>query len=117
MADFKAFRMLPDATGDASDELYYVVDYDIPAHPTIRSRFYRAIHRWLKDNWGRRGCYIGKSTQSVIITDDPEFAQVVFDAALKVGGRVRLYIAKPVTEESVATGVASPKLIEAEARA
>ena len=116
MAGFNAFRVL-DATGVASEgELYYVVDYDLPAYSTVRSRFYRAIRRWLKENKGR-GRYVGRSTQSVIITDDPEFAQVVFDEALKAGGRVRLYIAKPITEVSVATGVASPKLVEAEVRA
>ncbi|PUA34226.1 MAG: hypothetical protein B9J98_01145 [Candidatus Terraquivivens tikiterensis] len=87
-----------DASRDASDEgeLYYVVDYDIPRDPTIRSRFYRAIRRWLAEN--RRGFYTWRSTQSVIITDDSEYAQVVFEAAARVSGKARIYIAIPVTK-------------------
>lgn len=77
-------------------ELYYVVDYDIPKDPTIRSRFYRTIRRWLAEN--RRGFYTWRSTQSVIITDDPEYAQVIFEAAARVSGKARIYIAIPVTK-------------------
>lgn len=76
------------------DQYVYVVDYDIPKSPRLRSRFYRAINRYLTDV--KHNGYTKYSTQSVIITNDPNFADYVFNMAINVGGRARLYLAKQI---------------------
>lgn len=72
----------------------YVVEYDIPQAPKLRQRFYRAIHRYLEEE----GSFWKWSTQSVVITDDPNFAEYVFNQAIRVGGKARLYLAKPLRD-------------------
>ena len=76
------------------DGFTYVVEYDIPQNPKLRQRFYRAIHRYLEEE----GSFWKWSTQSVVITDDPNFADYVFNQAIQVGGRARLYLARPLRD-------------------
>jgi len=70
----------------------WVVDYDIPSNPTIRSRFYRCIHRHAK----ARGILNMRSTKSVIITEDELFARFVYEKAIELGGKAHLYIARRI---------------------
>jgi len=74
------------------DARVYVVEYDIPAVPKIRMRFYREIRQFL-DNGEKLAKY---STQSVIITEDEALAKMIYLIASKYG-RSRLYKAYPIT--------------------
>ena len=76
------------------DGFSFVVEYDIPAEPRLRSRFYRAIRRYLADS-GKLGMW---STQSVLITDDLDLADFVFSKALEVGGKARIYVARRIRD-------------------
>jgi len=60
----------------------WIVDYDLP-EGSERRRFYRAIQAYLKahDSEHTRDW----STQSVVITDDKEFAEFVYQEAIKLG--------------------------------
>jgi len=60
----------------------WIVDYDLP-EGSERRRFYRAIQAYLKahDSEHTRDW----STQSVVITDDKEFADFVYAAASQLG--------------------------------
>ena len=68
------------------EDAWYIVDYDLPA-THIRKRFYRAVRRYLLANnvepydW---------STQSVVFTQDREFALFVYQQASSLG-RAHLY--------------------------
>lgn len=76
------------------DGFAYVVEYDIPAAPKLRQRFYRAIRRYMEEE----GSFWRWSTQSVVITDDPNFADYVFNQVIRVGGKARLYLARPLRD-------------------
>jgi len=73
-------------------DFVWVVDYDIPSNPTIRSRFYRYIHRHAR----ARGISNMRSTRSVIITRDELFARFVYQKAIELGGKAHLYLAKRI---------------------
>jgi hypothetical protein len=73
------------------DGRVYVVEYDIPAVPKIRMRFYREIRQFL-DNGEKLAKY---STQSVIITDDEALAKMIYLIASKYG-KSRIYRAYPI---------------------
>lgn len=69
----------------------YIVDYDISVEASSRRRFYRHIKTWLRDHTGAADT--NWSTQSVIITDNREFADFVYTEASQVG-RAHMYEAK-----------------------
>jgi uncharacterized protein YjbI with pentapeptide repeats len=74
-------------------ETYFIVDYDLPVNNSRRS-FYRHIKSWLKKH-GSRGTIAKWSSQSVIITQDKEFAKFVFEQAALLG-HANLYEARLV---------------------
>ena len=83
----------------AEDGRVYVVEYDIPESPRLRMRFYRRLRKLL-------GKGIAKySTQSVVVTPDRSLAETVFQTALEVSGRVRLYEAKLLRDYQLVIGV------------
>jgi len=84
------------------DGRVYVVEYDIPAIPRIRMRFYREIRQFL-DNGEKLTRY---STQSVIITEDEVFAKAIYIIATKYG-KARLYKAYPI-EYDIAPELVTP---------
>jgi len=68
----------------------WIVDYDLPAD-NRRRRFYRAIADWMAEHVGT---HVTKwSTWSVVITDNPEFADFVYQEAKKIG-RAHMYKAE-----------------------
>ena len=69
---------------------WWVVDYDLPAGPPgVRRSFYRAVKRYLRETKG-----IGDwSTQSVLVTQDKDFAEFVWGEAVK-RGRAHIYKAR-----------------------
>jgi len=70
--------------------LMYLVDYDLTIDDR-RHNFYRAVSRYRKE------CELekeGRSTGSVIVTDDLEFAWFVYREALNVGGTAHVYRAE-----------------------
>ena len=76
-------------------ETFWIVDYDLPANSSRRRQFYRAVARYLKEHnvtpetkW---------STQSVVITPDKEFAELVFDLASHVG-QAHIYKGELISE-------------------
>lgn len=73
-------------------ETFFIVDYDLP-QGSSRRRFYRHIQKYLQDNNIDSGS--SWSTQSVVITDDEEFAEVVYAEASQVG-RCHMYKAKRI---------------------
>jgi len=73
-------------------DFVWVVDYDIPSNSTLRSKFYRCIHRHAE----ARGILNVWSTRSVIITKDELFARFVYQKAIELGGKAHLYIAKRI---------------------
>ncbi len=70
----------------------YIVDYDLPAD-NIRRRFYRSMERYRRDHGMEK---TGKSTQSVIITQDEKFAHFIHGEALAVGGKASIWRATRV---------------------
>lgn len=70
----------------------WIVDYDLPQNSS-RRRFYRAIQAWLRDH--NVTPVTSWSTQSVVITDDKEFAEFVYQEAIKLG-RAHMYRAKKI---------------------
>ena len=83
----------------AEDGRVYVVEYDIPDSPRLRMRFYRNIRKYLGNGIARY------STQSVVVTRDRSLADTIFQAALEVSGRVRLYEAKLLRDYQLVIGV------------
>lgn len=73
----------------------YIVEYDLP-NDFRRKRFYRAIRRYLRlhnvddTEW---------STQSVVFTEDEDFAWYVHRQALKIGGTSHVYEARRLDDE------------------
>lgn len=68
----------------------YVVDYDIPALPRIRMRFYRELQKLMN------GEYLANySTRSVLITKDEMLAKIIYITAKKYG-KARIYAGYPV---------------------
>ena len=74
------------------NDIIWIVDYDIPSSSTVRSRFYRCIHRHAR----ARGILNMRSTRSVIITRDEMFARFVYEKAIELGGKAHLYLAKRI---------------------
>jgi len=70
----------------------WIVDYDLP-QGNIRRNFYRRVSKRLQQ-MGDTGV-TGWSTQSVVITDDPDFAELVYEEAIKIG-KAHLYKAEKV---------------------
>ena len=60
----------------------WIVDYDLP-QGNGRRAFYRAVQGWLREHV--TGETTGWSTQSVVITEDQEFAEFVYAEAQKQG--------------------------------
>lgn len=60
----------------------YIVDYDLPAD-NRRKRFYRAVHKYRKERNLKK---TGFSSQSVIFTQDLDFAEFIYSMARRVGG-------------------------------
>lgn len=60
----------------------FIVDYDLP-QGSSRRRFYRAVQKWLREH--NVTAETGWSTQSVVITDEQEFAEFVYAQASHVG--------------------------------
>ena len=95
-----------------NDGVVYVVDYDIPAVPKIRMRFYREIRELLHK--GEK--YARYSTQSVLITNDEALAKSVYLIAKKYG-RARIYRAHEIVYEVEPEHVTPVTRLIAEARA
>jgi hypothetical protein len=70
----------------------WIVDYDLP-QGNSRRNFYRRVRNQLLQ-MGDTGV-TGWSTQSVVITDDRDFAELVYEEAVKIG-RAHLYKAEKV---------------------
>jgi len=70
----------------------YIVDYDLP-DDNRRRRFYRAIPRYLRDNYLEDA---GKSSQSVMITKNEKFARFIHQEALAVGGTATVWRATKI---------------------
>lgn len=73
----------------------YIVDYDLPADHR-RKRFYRAVHRYLRERMIED---TGWSTQSVVITKSEDFAWYVYHSARIVGGVAHVYEARLLKEQ------------------
>lgn len=70
----------------------YIVDYDLSlSHPTQRRAFYRAVHKILKTV----SCETGWSTQSVIVIEDRDIAESIFELARGLGS-VHIYKATKI---------------------
>ncbi len=69
------------------DVAMFFVDYDLPQHHS-RRQFYRAIHRYRREHFMEE---TGWSTQSVVITESKDFAYLVYQEALKVGGKAHIW--------------------------
>jgi len=82
-------------TGQVGHYDWYLVEYDLPTD-NRRKRFYRAVHRYLRDFVEAS---TGWSSQSVVITKDKNFAWFVFREARKVGGLVHIYEARRIDHE------------------
>ena len=74
------------------NDIIWIVDYDIPSSSTVRSKFYRYIHRHAR----ARGILNMRSTRSVIITRDEIFARFVYEKAIELDGKAHLYLAKRI---------------------
>ena len=73
----------------------YIIDYDLSmVHNNARRRFYREVHRFLKDR-NVAGETSGWSTQSVLVTEDLEFAEFVYGLASELGA-AHLYRAEKI---------------------
>ena len=65
----------------------YIVDYDLPKDNRRRA-FYRSMERYRRiHSMGETG----KSSQSVIITQDEKFAHFIHGEALAVGGKASIW--------------------------
>ena len=78
--------------GDPSITIF-IVDYDLDmVRNSERRQFYRCVHKFLKhrnvtpETW---------STQSVLVTEDLEFAEFVYASAIKLG-HAHIYEAKRI---------------------
>jgi len=78
--------------GEVEAGAVWIVDYDLP-EGWERRRFYRAVHGWLREHV--TGETTGWSTQSVVITEDKEFAEFVYEKAIKLG-KAHIYRAQKV---------------------
>lgn len=76
-------------------QMKYVVEYDLPVD-SRRLRFYRGIKRYLRDHFMEE---TGWSTQSVVFTENVDFAKYVFMMARKVGGTSHIYEARRIDDE------------------
>ena len=72
-----------------------MVEYDLPAD-NRRKRFYRAVRRYLRENYSDEA---GWSTQSVVFTKSEDFAWHVYREARKVGGTSHIYEARRLNTE------------------
>lgn len=73
----------------------YIVDYDLSmVHNNARRRFYRQVHKFLKVR-NVTGETSGWSTQSVLVTEDSEFAEFVYALASNLG-QAHLYKAEKI---------------------
>lgn len=72
-----------DCHGRGDEMPTYIVDYDLRmVHNSARRQFYRSIQRFLKD---RNVAPETWSTQSVLVTEDLEFAEFVYGLASELG--------------------------------
>lgn len=85
-------REILDKDRDVTPETVWIVDYDLPQNSN-RRRFYRRIQAWLRDHDVIDGT--GWSTQSVVVTDDKEFAEFVYAEASQLG-KAHLYKAEKI---------------------
>lgn len=61
----------------------YICDYDLTlSRPSERRGFYRSVHKFLKN---RNVSPETWSTQSVLVTEDLQFAEFVYGLASKLG--------------------------------
>jgi len=95
-----------------NDGVVYVVDYDIPAIPKIRMRFYREIRQLLHNG----DKYARYSTQSVLITEDEILAKSIYMIAKKYG-KARIYRAYEIVYEVEPELVTPVRRLIADARA
>ena len=65
----------------------YIVDYDLPKG-NRRRRFYRSMERYRRVHDMEK---TGKSSQSVIITQNEKFAHFIRGEARKVGGKATIW--------------------------
>ena len=75
-------------------DFWFIVDYDLPTGRD-RLRFYRALKKLLKE-YVALGSF---STESVFITDDYGLAKQVYNLALGVGGKSRIYLAFQIHDD------------------
>ena len=73
--------------GQVSQVKVYMVEYDLPADAR-RKRFYRRIRRYFRLHYMDPE---GWSTQSVVITENRNFAWYVWREARGVGGTAHIY--------------------------
>jgi len=74
-------------TGVTTGAIYWIVDWDLPKFPTLRTRLWR----WIV----RQGKRYRKSSESVIATQDEGFARRLYQAAWLAGAtRVSIYRAE-----------------------
>ena len=73
----------------------FIVDYDLPTD-SRRKRFYRRVRRYLENRWMDPTEW---STQSVVITEDRDFAMFVWRAARAVGGLAHIYEGRNIDPE------------------
>ena len=73
----------------------YVVDYDIPStgNQARRIAFYRAVHRLLKEHYGRE---VKLSSQSCYFTEDEELANNFLELVSRYSRRCNLHRAVKV---------------------
>jgi hypothetical protein len=73
----------------------YVVDYDIPStgNQARRIAFYRAVHRLLKEHYGKE---VKLSSQSCYFTEDKELAEKFLELVSGYSNRCNLYRAVKV---------------------
>ena len=80
----------------AKQPLTYIVDYDLSTRDgTLRRRFYRALERYRRE---KAPSETGYSSQSVIFTQDLDFALFVKNMVGQAGGSVTIWEARPFEE-------------------
>ena len=72
---------------DNVGQSFWIVDYDLP-EGSVRRRFYRAIDRYIRTH--HVNGVLGRSSLSVIITQDRDLADYVFQQASQLG-RVSMF--------------------------
>jgi len=73
----------------------WMIDYDLPESIKVRQRFYRALRRLLREYRETNPSSVTKSTYSVILCDDGDLAEQIYQLARSYG-RAHLYRVEPV---------------------